>query len=147
MGGPIENLSFVARRLIQFERRFASANPRRKVEAASLFSHIAASLQNLASDLERDQLPNEPSRELVLYSTRLNQCVSEELGDAEAERLANVLAEASDKERLYLQYRSSENKQDLAEELGKAAILIQALANGLCPTPPSTPGLVQSPRN
>ncbi|MBW8888769.1 MAG: hypothetical protein JF616_13520 [Fibrobacteres bacterium] len=145
MAGPIENLSFVARRLIQYERRFALANPRRKVEAATLFSRIAASLQALASDLGRDQLPNDPSRELVLYSTRLAECVGEELGEPESERLANVLAEASDKERLYLQYRSSENKKDLAEELEKASILIQALANGLCPTPPPTPGWVESP--
>lgn len=145
MAGPIESLSFVARRLIQFERRFAQANPRRKVEAANLFSRIASSLQALASDLGRDQLPNEPSRELVLYSTRLPECVDEELGAVEAERLANVLAEASDKEGLYLEYRSAPDKKELAEELEKASILIQALANGLCPAPPSTPGPVQSP--
>lgn len=145
MAGPIESLSFVARRLIQYERRFAQAEPGRKAEAAALFSRISASLQALASDLGRDQLPNEPSRELVLYSTRLNECVGEELGAVEADRLAHVLAEASDKERLYLQYRSSEDKRTLAEELEKAAILIQALANGLCPSPPPFPGRVESP--
>ena len=145
MAGPVENLSFVARRLIQYERRFAQGDPARKAEAAALFSRIAASLQALASDLGRDQLPNEASRELVLYSTRLKECVGEELGATEAERLSTLLAEASDKERLYLQYRSSGDKKYLAEELEKAAILIQALANGLCLAPPTDPGRVESP--
>lgn len=145
MAGPVENLSFVARRLIQYERRFAQADPARKAEAAVLFGRISASLQALAAELGRDQLPNEPSRELVLYSTRLKECIGEELGTAETERLSNMLAEASDKERLYLQYRSSGDKKSLAEELEKAAILIQALANGICLAPPADPGRVQSP--
>jgi hypothetical protein len=146
MAGPVENLSFVARRLIQFERRFAQADPARKGEAAALFARIASSLQALASDLGRDQLPNEPSRELVLYSTRLKECVGEELGAAETDRLSHMLAEASDKEKVYLQYRSAEDKKSLSEELEKASILIRALANGLCPSPPSAPGRVESPR-
>jgi hypothetical protein len=57
-----------------------------------------------------------------------------------------MLAEASDKEKLYIQYRSAEDKKSLSEELEKASILIRALANGLCPTPPSAPGRVESPR-
>ena len=145
MAGPIESLSFVARRLIQFERRFAQADHGRKTEAAALFTRIAISLQALAGDLGRDQLPHEACRELVLYSTRLKECVGEELGAAEAEKLAHVLGESSDKEKLYLQYRSAEDKRTLSEELEKAAILIQALANGLCPAPPADPGRVESP--
>jgi hypothetical protein len=145
MAGPVENLSFVARRLIQYERRFAQADPARRTGAASLFLRIAASLQSLAGHLERDQLPHEPCRELVLYSTRLKESVEEELGGAEAEKLATMLGEASDKERLYLQYRSSEDKKAFSEELEKAAILIRALANGLCPSPPADNGRVESP--
>lgn len=144
MAGPVENLSFVARRLIQYERRFAQSDPARKAEAAALFGRISASLQALASELGRDQLPNEPSRELVLYSTRLKESVGEELGAAETERLSTMMAEASDKERLYLQYRSSVDKKNLSEELEKAAILIQALANGICLAPPVDPGRVPS---
>jgi hypothetical protein len=145
MAGSVDNLSFVARRLIQYERRFAQADPRRKAEAASLFLRIGSSLQSLAGHLERDQLPHEPCRELVLYSTRLKECVDEELGVSEAEKLATMLGEASDKERLYLQYRSAPDKKAFGEELEKAAILIRALANGLCPAPPAENGRVESP--
>jgi hypothetical protein len=144
MAGPVDNLSFVARRLIQYERRFSQAHPARKSEAAALFLRIASSIQSLVDHLERDQLPHEPCRELILSSTRLKECAEEELGPAEAEKLANMLGEASDKERIYLQYRSDVDKKSLGEELQKAAILIRALANGLCPVPPGHTGGVDS---
>lgn len=145
MAGPVENLSFVARRLIQFERRFAQADPARKAEAAELFLRIAVSLQSVAEALRRDQLPHEACRKLIHYSTRLKECAHEELGAAEAERLATVLGEASDKERLFLEYRTAADKKPLAEELENGAILIRALAHGLCPAPPPAPGWVGSP--
>jgi hypothetical protein len=144
MAGSVDNLSFVARRLIQYERRFADADPIRKSEAAALFLRIASSIQSLVDHLERDQLPHETCRELVLYSTRLKECVEQELGAAEAEKLATMLGEASDKERLYLQYRSSADKKSLGEELEKSAILIRALATGLCSTPPADNGRIES---
>jgi hypothetical protein len=131
MAGPVETLSFVARRLIQFEQRFERSDPIRKREAAALFTRIAASLYALTADLARDQVPHEPCRDLALYSTRIRECIEEEIGPVEAERLAKVMGEASDKEQLYLQYRSADNKKALSEELEKASILIRALANGL----------------
>lgn len=137
MAGPAETLSFVARRLIQFESRFAQAGASRKREAAALFSRVSTSLQGLSADLQRDQVPHEACRELALYSTRLKDCTAEEIGQAEAEKLAKAMGESSDKERLFLQYRSAEDKRAITEELEKAAILIQALANGL--------GAAQSP--
>ena len=145
MAGPAETLSFVARRLIQFEQRFAQADAARKRAAAALFTQIAASLQVLSADLGRDQLPHEACRELVFYSTKLKECTGEELGAVEADRLANAMADASDKEKLYLQYRSAEDRKYLTEELEKAAILIQALANGLYVAPPASPDLVEYP--
>jgi hypothetical protein len=145
MAGPAETLSFVARRLIQFEQRFAQAATERKRAASALFTQIAASLQTLAADLSRDQLPHEAGRELIFYSTKLKECAGEELGAVEADRLANALGEASDKEKIYLQYRSSEDKKYLTEELEKAAILIQALANGLYVIPPADPAWVETP--
>lgn len=145
MAGAVDNLSFVARRLIQYERRFAETDLPRRTGAAGLFLRIAASLQSLADHLERDQVPHEPCRDLILYSTRLKDCVETELGQAESEKLAHMLGEGSDKERLYLQYRSAEDKKALGEELEKAAILIRALANGLCPTPPPDPSLAGYP--
>lgn len=148
MSGPAENLSFVARRLIQFEQRFAQAEPQRKLDSATLFARISASLHALVADLGRDQVPHEACRDLVLYSTRLRDLADAGLGAAEAERLAHVMGEASDKESLYLQYRSAADRKSLLEEVEKAAILIQALANGLCaipPVPPVPPGRVESP--
>lgn len=145
MAGPAETLSFVARRLIQFEQRFAQAAPARKQAASALFTQVAASLAVLAADLGRDQLPHEACRELVFYSTKIKECAGEELGEGEAERLANAMGEASDKEKIYLQYRSAQDKRYLTEELEKASILIQALANGLYVAPPQDPALVESP--
>ena len=137
MAGPAETLSFVARRLIQFEQRFAQAEASRKRAASALFTQVAASLQLLAGDLGRDQLPHEACRELVFYSTKLKECAGEELGAVESDRLANALGEASDKEKIYLEYRAAEDKKYLTEELEKAAILIQALANGIYVAPPA----------
>ncbi|HKP96197.1 MAG TPA: hypothetical protein VJ385_10605 [Fibrobacteria bacterium] len=136
MAGPAETLSFVARRLIQFEQRFAQADLARKRAASSLFSRISRSLQTLVADLGRDLLPHEACRELAFYSTKLKECAGEELGAGESDRLSQALAEASDKEKIYLEYRSSEHRKYLTEELEKASILIQALANGIYMAPP-----------
>jgi hypothetical protein len=148
MAGPAETLSFVARRLIQFEQRFAQAGAERKRNASSLFSQISQSIQLLVSDLGRDQLPHEACRELIFYSTKLKECAEEELGTAETERLALALGEASDKEKIFLEFRTSDRQDYLSEELEKAAILIRALANGIfTPAPGSDPRLADSPPN
>jgi hypothetical protein len=139
MAGPAETLSFVARRLIQYEQRFAQAAVERKRIASSLFSQISQSIQVLVADLSRDQLPHEACRELIYYSTKLKECAEEELGATETDRLAQAMGEASDKEKIFLEYRSSDRKGYLTEELEKASILIRALANGIYVTP-SDPG-------
>ena len=131
MAGPAETLSFIARRLIQFEQRFAQAVPERKRNASTLFLQISQSINLLVSDLGRDQLPHEACRELIYYSTKLRECVEEELGATETERLSLALREASDKEKIYLEYRPSDRKDFLIEELEKASILIRALAYGI----------------
>ncbi len=146
MAGPAETLSFVARRLIQFEQRFAQADASRKRAAASLFSRISQSIQILVSDLNRDQLPHEACRDLIFFSTKLKECAEEELGGTESDRLSQALREACDKEKIFLEYRSSEQKKYLGEELEKAAILIQALANGIYMGPPDAgPAAAESP--
>ncbi|MEO6094235.1 MAG: hypothetical protein ABIW76_00690 [Fibrobacteria bacterium] len=131
MAGPVETLSYVARRLIQFEQRFAQAREERKRNASYLFSQISQSIQLLVSDLGRDQLPHEACRDLIFCSTKLKGCAEAELGITETERLALALSEASDKEKIFLEFRTSDRKDYLSEELKKAAILIQALANGI----------------
>lgn len=131
MAGPCETLSFVTRRLIQFESRFAKADLARRRAASRLFAHIGATLQGLAADLSRDTLPHEPCRELVFFATKLAGAVSEEIGMQEAEKLSATLSQASDEEKLFLEFRASERREELKEELEKAAILIQALANGI----------------
>ena len=136
MAGSAETLSFVARRLIQFEQRFARADGERKRTAAALFTQISRSIQAVISDLGRDQLPHEACRELIFFATKLAECAQEELGATETDRLTLALTEASDKQKLYLEYRSSDQKKHLEEELEKASILIQALANGIYMAPP-----------
>jgi hypothetical protein len=131
VAGPSELLSFAARRLIQYESRFARAELPRRRGASQLFLQIAASLQSLAKDLSRDSVPHDPCRELVLYSTKLAHAVVEELGLQEAEKLSSSLSQGSDQEKLFLEFRTSDRRKELVEELEKAAILIQALANGI----------------
>ena len=148
MAGPAETLSFVARRLIQFEQRFAQADATRKRAAASLFSRISQSIQVLLTDLNRDQLPHEACRDLIFFSTKLRENAEEELGATESERLSQALREASDKEKIFLEFRASDQKRYLSEELEKAAILIQALANGIYMAPPAEgPAWESSPPN
>ncbi|GEM_PF-1844299 len=144
MAGPAETISFVARRLIQFEQRFALAGMDQRRGASNLFSKISRSIQALVQELDRDRLPHDPCRELILYSTRLKESAREELGDMEADRLSSALGEACDKENIFLEFRASDRKKYLVEELEKAAILIQALANGIYMAPedplPREPG-------
>jgi hypothetical protein len=135
MAGPVETISFVARRLIQFEQKFAKTGLSRRRAASQLFSQLSQSVQSLTDDLIRDRLPHDACRELILYSTRIAEGSDEELGPSEAERLAAALGSACDKEKLYLEFRSSDRREYLIEELEKAAILIQALANGIYMAP------------
>ena len=144
MAGPAETLSYVSRRLIQFERRFAQSDLARRRSASQLFTQIGASLQSLTGDLARGGVPHDASRELMLYSTRLPEAISEEVGLQEAEKLAMTLGQAADKEKIYRQFHASDRPQDLSEEVEKAAILIQALANGIYMAPlPEEGGRIQ----
>lgn len=131
MAPPVETISLVARRLIQFELKFAKAELPRRRGASQLFTQIARSVGSLGPELSRDNLPHDACRELALYASRLEEAVSDELGNAEAIRLAEALTKACDKEALYLDFRGSDRKKTLEEELEKASILIQALANGI----------------
>jgi hypothetical protein len=137
MAGPAETISFVARRLIQFEQRFAQADLEHRRGASQLFGQISRSIQAMVFELDRDNLPHDACRDLILYSTRLQESAQEELG-TEADRLSAALGDACDKEKVFLEFRSSDRKGYLVEELEKAAILIQALANGIY-MPPMEP--------
>jgi hypothetical protein len=131
MAEPVETLSYVARRLIQHELKFAKAELSRRRGASQLFTQIARSVGALGPELCRDHLPHDACRELALYASRLEEAVSQELGAQEAVRLAEALTRACDKESLFLEFRTSDRRKYLEEELEKAAILIQALANGI----------------
>lgn len=131
MADPVETISYVARRLIQYELKFAGAELSRRRGASQLFGQIARSIGALGPELARDNLPHDACRELALYASRLEEAVSLELGAQEAGRLAEALAKACDKEGLYLEFRATDRRKHLEEELEKASILIQALANGI----------------
>src|SRR5687768_1371004 len=131
MADPVETLSYVARRLIQHEIKFAKAGVSRRRAASQLFSQIARSVAALGPELSREHLPHDACRELALYASRLEEAVREELGAQEAVRLAEALTRACDKESLFLEFRTSDRRKHLEEELEKAAILVQALANGI----------------
>lgn len=126
-----ESISFVARRLIQFETRFAQGEPLRRSGASKLFRQMAGSIQALTLELGKEKLPHDPCRDLIFFASQLHLSTRDELGDAEALRLATILSESSDKEKIFLEFRSAVNKTHLFEELEKAHILIQALANGI----------------
>jgi hypothetical protein len=131
MAGPAETISFVARRLIQFEQRFAQANLEQRRGISKLFSQISRSIQAMVIELDRDHLPHDACRDLILFASKLLESTQEELGSVEADRLATALGEACDKEKIFLEFRASDRKKYLVEEMEKAAILIQALANGI----------------
>ena len=131
MAGPTETISFVARRLIQFEKRFGEAEIDQRRCLSNLFMQMSHSIRSMVLELERGNLPNDPCRDLILFSTQLQATAQEELGPSEADRLALALGEASDKEKIYLEFQNSTRKDSLVEELEKATILIQALADGI----------------
>lgn len=131
MAGSVETISYVARRLIQHELKFSKAELPRRRGASQLFSRIARCVGALGPELSREHLPHDACRELALHASRLEEAVASELGAQEAVRLAEALAKACDKETLFLEFRTSDRRRHLEEELEKAAILIQALANGI----------------
>lgn len=110
MADPVETISFVARRLIQFELRFSKAEMPRRRGASQLFTQISRSVGALGPELTRDHLPHDACRELALYASRLEAAVAEELGEQEAVRLAEALSKACDKENLFLEFRTSDWK-------------------------------------
>ncbi len=135
MAGPTETISFVARRLIQYEKRFAQADIDQRRKASILFNQISIGIQAMLLELGKEHLPHDACRDLILFSTKLKETVQEDLGDVEAERLSVALGQACDKEKIYLEFRDTDRKAHLVEELEKSAILIQALANGIYMAP------------
>jgi hypothetical protein len=131
MAGPAETISFVARRLIQFEQRFAQADLAQRQKFSKLFNQISRTILVMVEELDRDHLPHEPCRDLILFASQLQELAQQELGTNEADRLSKALGDACDKEKIFLEFRGSDRKAFLVEELEKASILIQALANGI----------------
>ena len=135
MATAIETLSLIARKLIQSETRFAGADEPKRQRTSRLFTRISSGIGALVSDLNRDKLPHAPCRELTQCSSKLAEAISDEVGPQEAERLAEALGKACEKEVLYLEFRRSPHKPHLIEEMEKSSILLQALAHGIYRVP------------
>ncbi len=131
MAEPIETISYVARRFIQFEKKFAEATEERRKYNSQLLRRISRNLVNLEQSLYRNELALEACRELAAGAVQLSHSTSEEIGEVEAEKLTSALEAACDAEKLMLQYRHSSQHDFLSSELVKAAILTRALADGL----------------
>ncbi len=133
MAGAAESLSFLSRRLIQFEGKFALRPRSGRAKAAQLFAGMAKGLQALYSALQEDEVPHEAARQLARWADELATEIAPEVGAGEAERMGALMAEACDHERLFLEYRSSENPEGIVEDLWRGSVLVQALADGLDP--------------
>ena len=131
MAEPIETISYVARRLIQFEKKFAEAELTRRQTNASILRKISRHLITLEQLLYRNDLAIDTCRELAVCATQLAISTQEEVGEAEAQKLSEALEAACHAEKLIRQYRESEQAEFLSSEVLKAAILTRALADGI----------------
>jgi hypothetical protein len=134
MAGAAESLSFLSRRLIQFEGKFALRPKPGRAQAAQLFAGIAKSLHALYTALQEDEVPHVAARQLARWADVLSVEIAPEVGASEAERMGALMADASDHEKLFLEFRSSENPDSIIEDLWRGSVLVQALADGLDPT-------------
>ena len=130
MAGPIQTLSYFARRLIQFEQKFASRTPEKVLEAAELFRSMSEGLDGLLDAFD-DQAALEPATAtLKAMLPQLESEVHAEMGSPESEKLSHALREALEPGNLQRQM-DAPNRDTLVAELDKAAILVRALADGL----------------
>ncbi len=131
MAGPIQTISYFARRLIQLEQKFVKQPHDRLPHTAILFRSFSLALANTKEALiqGRDLVP--ACQEFLSLFPQLELQTTAEMGSPEAEKLLHALKEAMDPERLRNQIETSENRNSLGEELEKAIILVRALADGL----------------
>lgn len=127
----LELISFVARRLIQYETRFYSAAPPKRREISGYFSALAMAIDALNQDLNRKKVPHESARELAKLASRLTEQIETELGSQETERLRQLLEQGCDVERVYREFNEGSRIGFFNDEMGKAVILLNALSQGL----------------
>jgi len=130
MAGPIQTLSYFARRLIQFEEKFASRPPERVLEAAELFRSMSEGLDGLLDAFDDHTALEPATATLKAMLPKLENEAHAEIGSPESDKLTLALREALEPGKLQLQLEAP-NRDALVQELDTASILIRALADGL----------------
>src|SRR3989338_1043942 len=129
MAGPIQTLSYFARRVIQFEQKFAARPPARVQETAELFRSVGEGFDGLLDAFNDDAIIEPATESLKALLPQIETEVHAEVGHEEGERLSHALREALEPGRLRQQMGEADKRQTLIEELDKAAILVRALAD------------------
>jgi hypothetical protein len=130
MAGPIQTLSYFARRLIQFEQKFASRPPEKVQEAADLFHSMSEGLDGLLDAFDDHAALEPATATLKAMLPQLENEVHSEIGAPESDKLSHALREALEPGNLQRQL-DAPNRDTLVQELDKATILVRALADGL----------------
>ncbi len=131
MAAPVQTISYFARRLIQFEQKFARRDPAQLPEIAGIFRDTGKGLDDLVAAINSGSDLEPACTLLQALSPRLQKEVQREIGPPESDRLLAAWGESLHAEALQGQFDQSPDGRVLLEELEKAAILIRALANGL----------------
>jgi hypothetical protein len=127
----LELISFVARRLIQYETRFYREEASRRRQVSEYFAAMASAIAALNEDLNRQKVPHESARELAKLASQLPAHVEDALGNQETERLRQLLEQGCDIDRIYREFNDTGRAFFFSDELGKAVILLNALSQGL----------------
>lgn len=131
MATAIEILSFVARRLISFERKIEAAPAHKRPRFSAFFRDLGQSLEAIELSLRAGRPPHRECRRLITLALELNPLLGEEVGEAEAERLQGLLLKAGDAEKMLGDFSAAARRAFNEEEMRKAHILLLALALGL----------------
>src|SRR6266849_6068894 len=94
MSDPVQTLSYFARRLIQFEQKFARRDPEKLRGTAALFRKAGEGLDQLPKAFEQGASLDPACALLQAILPGLEAEIYAEIGSPEAENLASALREA-----------------------------------------------------
>ena len=120
----------VSRSLSRESARLQRAHRDRRTDMATLFEHIGQCLGAVADEIRANGVPHGRCKQVFTYGQRLPDKVRQELGDAEADRLGNLLLSVFDVEGLAMRLQTvSQEKGAYLQDIDEAAGEFRALAH------------------
>jgi hypothetical protein len=124
----IEKLLSIAKTLLGFKDELEKSRRERRDRIATYFEAISMCLSEVADKLRAGDVPHGRCAELGTYAAQLPATIGDEIGDAEAQRLAQQLDSAHEVELLLNQLGQSTDRDAQMAKLDEASGIFKALA-------------------